>query len=87
VTIQGHDFYLGPWDTKASKTEYDRIISEWLAAGRQLPGNLIGAFDLTIVEILARYKRFPLRTAALATTSWTASWRDSSGKWRKATRA
>ncbi|MGD0899975.1 MAG: hypothetical protein ABR915_19245 [Thermoguttaceae bacterium] len=37
VSIQGHDFYLGPWNSKASKVEYDRIISEWLAAGRQLP--------------------------------------------------
>lgn len=37
VTVQGRDFYLGPWNSKASKIEYDRIISEWLAAGRQLP--------------------------------------------------
>ena len=58
VTIQGHDFYLGPWNTKASKVEYDRIISEWLAAGRQLPLTMSEAADLTIVELLARYKRF-----------------------------
>jgi hypothetical protein len=37
VTVQEHDFYLGPWNTKASKLEYDRIIGEWLASGRQLP--------------------------------------------------
>ena len=37
VTIRGQDFYLGPWNTKASHTEYDRIIAEYLTAGRQLP--------------------------------------------------
>jgi integrase len=58
VTIRGQDFYLGPWNTKASHTEYDRIIAEYLTAGRQLPVKGAEAADLTIVEILARYKRF-----------------------------
>jgi hypothetical protein len=61
VTIHGHDFYLGLWDTKASKVEYDRIISEWLTAGRQLPPSLCGESDLTVVEVLARYKRFAVQ--------------------------
>jgi integrase len=61
VTIQGRDFYLGPWNTKASKIEYDRIISEWLAAGRQLPTANSETSDLTIVEVLARYKHFALQ--------------------------
>lgn len=61
VTIQGHDFYLGPWNSKGSKVEYDRIISEWLAAGRQLPASNGEASDLTIVELLARYKKFAVR--------------------------
>ena len=26
VTIGGHDHYLGPWDSKASKVAYDRLI-------------------------------------------------------------
>jgi len=30
VTIDGRCFYLGPWKTKSSKIEYDRIIGEWL---------------------------------------------------------
>lgn len=34
VTISGKDHYLGPWNTKASLAEYDRVIAEWLAAGR-----------------------------------------------------
>ena len=58
VTIHGHDFYLGPWKSKASRVEYDRIIAEYLAAGRQLPMKAAEASNLTIVEVLARYKRF-----------------------------
>jgi integrase len=58
VAIQGQDFYLGPWNSQASHVEYDRIIAEYLAAGRQLPVKRASAADLTIVEILARYKRF-----------------------------
>ena len=34
VTIAGKDHYLGPWKSKASTVEYDRLIGEWLAAGR-----------------------------------------------------
>ena len=33
VTLNGRDIYLGKWDTKASRTEYDRLIGEWLAVG------------------------------------------------------
>lgn len=58
VTVQGHDFYLGPWNSKASRVEYDRIIAEYLAAGRQLPIRGAEAADLTIVELLARYKKY-----------------------------
>lgn len=34
VTITGRDHYLGPHGTKASKAEYDRLVTEWLASGR-----------------------------------------------------
>jgi integrase len=61
VTIQGQDFYLGPWNSKASRVEYDRIIAEYLAAGRQLPVKVSETSDLTIVEVLARYKQFARR--------------------------
>ncbi len=37
VTLNGHDHYLGPWKSKASEVEYDRLVGEWLAAGRRLP--------------------------------------------------
>ena len=58
VSIQGQDFYLGPWNSKASRVEYDRIIAEYLAAGRQLPVKGAEAADLGIVEILTRYKKY-----------------------------
>ena len=57
VTIAGRDHYLGPHGTKASKLEYDRVITEWLAAGRpSLPG--ASESDLTITELCARYWGF-----------------------------
>jgi hypothetical protein len=34
VTIAGKDHCLGPWKTKASKIEYDRLVGEWLAVHR-----------------------------------------------------
>lgn len=58
VTIHGKDYYLGPWRSRASRAEYDRIIAEYLAAGRQLPMRSEEAADLTIVEVLARYKKY-----------------------------
>ena len=30
VTLNGHDFYLGPHNTAASRLEYDQQIAEWL---------------------------------------------------------
>jgi len=50
VTFQGHDFYLGPWNSRISHSEYDRIVAEYLAGGRQ-PPPLSEAADLTVVEI------------------------------------
>ena len=34
TTIAGRDDYLGPYGTKASHLEHDRLIAEWLASGR-----------------------------------------------------
>jgi integrase len=36
VTIEGRDFYLGPHGTRTSRREYDRLVGEWQANGRQL---------------------------------------------------
>jgi len=54
VTICGRDHYLGLWRSKASRIEYDRVIGEWLAAGRpdEPPGD---SSPLTVVELLSRY--------------------------------
>ena len=52
VTIDGKDFYLGPYDSKASKLEYDRLVGEWLANGRSLK---IADKVLTITELIAKY--------------------------------
>lgn len=57
VTIDGRDFYLGPWKTRASLVEYDRLIAEWIAGGRRLPSTDSPA-DLTIAELIAAYRRY-----------------------------
>src|SRR6516164_8059527 len=51
VTLNGKDHYLGRYGTATSKVEYDRLIGEWLAAGRQLPQS----DSLTVVELCRAY--------------------------------
>lgn len=55
VTLSGKDHYLGPWKSKASRAEYDRLIGEWLAAGRALPKP---DAQLTVAELALRYLTF-----------------------------
>ncbi len=57
VTISGRDHYLGPHGTKGSRLEYDRLIGEWLAAGRP-SFNAPDANDLTVAELCKAYKAF-----------------------------
>ncbi|MCP4512365.1 MAG: hypothetical protein GY826_38875 [Fuerstiella sp.] len=57
VTIQGRDHYLGPWKTKASKLEYDRLIGEWLSAGRPQAGASTQS-NITTAELIAAYWKF-----------------------------
>ena len=57
VTISGRDHYLGPHGTKASRLEYDRRITEWLASGRSNSYGSI-ADALTVVELAADYVKF-----------------------------
>jgi integrase len=54
VSINGRDYYLGPHGTRASKLEYDRVVTEWLSSGRS---SSFGAPEnaLTVVELLADY--------------------------------
>lgn len=56
VTLHGRDVYLGAYGTKASRREYDRVVAEWLSAGRELPARLVTA-ELVIDELIARYWR------------------------------
>src|SRR5262245_45180125 len=51
VTLNGKDHYLGKFRSAASKSEYDRLIAEWLAGGRQLPKK----DGLTIAELILAY--------------------------------
>jgi len=36
VTIEGQDFYCGPWKSPEATAEYDRLVSDWLSNGRSL---------------------------------------------------
>jgi len=57
VTIAGKDRYLGPWKSKASKIEYDRLIGEWLAAGR--PTAIVSEpAKVKVTEVVAAFWKF-----------------------------
>ncbi|MDB4539956.1 hypothetical protein N9231_05990 [Saprospiraceae bacterium] len=56
VTLNSRDYYLGPYDSQASKDAYDRLISEWLANGRRLPSS--HEAGLLIAELSADYWDF-----------------------------
>lgn len=56
VTLNVTDIYLGPYGTESSKFEYDRVIAEWIANGRQISApDSPTRPDLTITELIARY--------------------------------
>ena len=54
-TLNGRDFYLGAWNSPASRQEYDRLIAEWAANGRQLP-EAVPMGELTVVALIAAYE-------------------------------
>ena len=57
VTIDGKDHYLGKWNTKTSRREYERLIGEWLANGRRLTPDSQKA-DFRVCELLKAYLDF-----------------------------
>lgn len=57
VTLNGRDFYLGPYDTKTSRNEYDRLVGEWQANGRQLRSEY-APHGISMVEVLNGYRKF-----------------------------
>jgi len=52
-----HDLDLGKWNSKASKSEYDRLIGEWLSLGQTLPTTGPDG-SLTVNELLVAYLRW-----------------------------
>src|SRR5438045_2190041 len=52
VTLDGQDIYLGPAGSLIAGTQYDRIVSEWLANGRALPS---APQVRKVSEIIARF--------------------------------
>ncbi len=65
VRLNGRDFYLGKHSTPESRSEYERLIAEWLSNHRQLPGGArkvdIEGASLTINELFLAYWRFAER--------------------------
>eukprot|EP01047_Picozoa_sp_COSAG01_P004494 COSAG01_NODE_148_length_24037_cov_219.235859_12_plen_375_part_00 len=57
VRLSGRDIYLGPYGTKASKSEYDRLTGEWLANGRRLPLK-IDDKPISLIELTADYLKY-----------------------------
>ncbi len=55
VTLCGKDFYLGLHNSKVSRLEYDRLVSEWIQNGRQLPQN--SGWDLAVVEVINAFRK------------------------------
>lgn len=57
VTLSGKDHYLGPYKSQASREEYDRLITEWLANGRS-DVSFRKPAELTVSELMLAYLRF-----------------------------
>ena len=57
VTLNGRDHYLGPFGSPESQAEYDRLVGEWLASGRELASSRPGRNDLTVNELILAYLR------------------------------
>jgi hypothetical protein len=57
VTIAGRDLYLGRHGSPESRAEYDRVVGEWLAAGRTFPGSPPAPTPagITVNELLLAY--------------------------------
>jgi hypothetical protein len=55
VSLGGHGFCLGRYDSPQSRAEYDRRIAEWFANGRCVSIPTGGRPDLTVGELLAAY--------------------------------
>ncbi|MEE9125883.1 MAG: hypothetical protein V3U11_01970 [Planctomycetota bacterium] len=62
VTLAGKDFYLGKYDTEASKVRYQRVIAEYMAGGAQIAPNhrqerKARSDGLTVEQLTSAYER------------------------------
>ncbi len=57
VAIAGRDHYLGPFGSPEAQESYDRLIAEWLAAGRPTAAKSVAQVTTspTINEVLLQY--------------------------------
>jgi len=58
VRLNGKDIYCGKWGTKSARAEYDRMVAQWIAAGRELPEERVG---LTVTGLAIRYRKWSKR--------------------------
>ncbi|HVP73952.1 MAG TPA: hypothetical protein VMS30_09460, partial [Phycisphaerales bacterium] len=64
VTKKRRDYWLGAYDTPASRENYHRLIAEWEARGRRLPAPITGlrrndaASSMTFNELALEYWTF-----------------------------
>ncbi len=57
VTLNGQDHYLGAFNSPDSRSEYRRVISEWIARA-QISSAGENRSDLAVVEVVLAYLRF-----------------------------
>ncbi len=50
VVLNGKAVYLGRYDTPEARQKYHQVISEWMAAGNQLPAE---PNQITVKEVIA----------------------------------
>lgn len=55
VSFNGVDHYLGPYGTEVSKSEYDRLVGEWLAQGRRNPVPTDAQPQVTVNQLILDY--------------------------------
>ena len=62
VRLSGQGFYLGKFESPESKTEYQRLVGEWLARGRVTPPRSsncpVEPDGPSVAEIMLAYIRF-----------------------------
>ena len=66
VTIAGRDHYCGLWGSKQAKSEYERLVGEWLASGGAPRPTAHGG--VTVAGLALAYRRFAARYYAPPST-------------------